>query len=225
MRFKIAVFPAVFVLLFPAFLHAKAFNEAAVQNLSGTIMVQKADGSKPFALQTGSTVEKGDILTCYDKSWVILKTHKGDQIGLDGNTVVNIDEYYIEGPDRQVRFVLQKGNMFFKTNGCGSAQSFFEINAGSVVAAINDVQAIIHYDPAKESFQAQYLVGKLTVIDKDHEEKFKVNHTEYSWVGGKMEKEEPDPVDELDVINFNKFFDGEPRVAPPSNIFLLHGSD
>ncbi|HJT24302.1 MAG TPA: hypothetical protein VJ873_06975 [bacterium] len=225
MRLKTLILSTTAGLFIPAFLHATSFNEASVLNLNGTVMVQKADGSKPFALQTGSTVEKGDILTCYDKSWVILKTHKGDQIGLDGNTVVNIDEYYIEGPDRQIRLVLQKGNLYFKTNGCGSSQSFFEINAGSVVASINDVHAILHYDPAKETFQAQYLVGKLTVIDKDHEEKFKVNHTEYTWVGGKMEKEEPDPVDELDVINFNKFFDGEPRVAPPSNDFLLHGSD
>lgn len=225
MRLKTVILSAVPCLLLPAFLLAKPYNEAGVLLLNGTVMVQKADGSKPFALQTGSTVEKGDILTCYDKSWVILKTHKGDRIGLDGNTVVTIDEYYIEGPDRQIRLILQKGNIYLKTNGCGSQQSFFEINAGSVVASINDVYAILHYDPAKENFQAQYLVGKLTVIDRDHEEKFKVNQTEYTWVGGKMEKEEPDPVDELDVINFNKFFDGEPRVPPPSNDFLLHGSD
>jgi len=225
MRLKNLAVLTVLSLLPPVFLGAKTFNEADVLMLDGTVMVQKADGSKPFALQTGSTVEKGDTLTCYDKSWVILKTHKGDRIGLDGNTVVNIDEYYIEGPDRQIRFVLQKGSMFFKTGGCGSHQSFFEINAGSVVASINDVHAILHYDPSKENFQAQYLVGKLTVIDKDHEEKFKVNHTENNWIAGKMEKEDPDPVDDVDVINFNKFFDGEPRVPPPSNDFLLHGSD
>jgi hypothetical protein len=225
MRLKTPVFSAMLSLLIPALLQAATFNEANVLMLDGTVMVQKADGSKPFALQTGSVVEKGDILTCYDKSWVILKTHKGDRIGLDGNTMVTVDEYYIEGPDRQIRFVLQKGNLYFKTNGCGSHQSFFEVNAGSVVASINDVHAILHYDPAKENFQAQYLVGKLTVIDRDHEEKFKINHTENSWVGGKMAKEDPDVVDELDVVNFGKFFDGEPRVPPPSNNFLLKGSD
>lgn len=225
MRIKALTLSAMFSLLFPVFLRAATFNEADVLMLNGTVMVQKADGSKPYALQTGSTVEKGDTLTCYDQSWAILKTHKGDRIGLDGNTVVNIDEYYIEGPDRQIRFVLQKGTLYFKTNGCGSHQSFFEVNAGSVVASINDVHGILHYDPAKETFQAQYLVGKLTVIDKDHEEKFNVNHTEHSWVSGKMDKEDPDPVDELDVVNFNKFFDGDPRVPPPSNNFLLKGSD
>jgi hypothetical protein len=225
MRFKVLTLSAVLSLLFPVLLQATTYNEADVLMLDGTVMVQKADGSKPFALQTGSTVEKGDTLTCYDKSWVILKTHKGDRIGLDGNTVVNIDEYYIEGPDRQIRFILQNGSLLLKTNGCGSRQSFFEVNAGSVVASINDVHAILHYDASKEALKAQYLVGKLTVIDKDHEEKFKINHTENTWISGKMEKEDPDPVDEVDVINFNKFFDGEPRVPPPSNDFLLRGSD
>lgn len=201
------------------------FNQATVEMLDGTVMDKPADGSQPFALQTGSTVTKGDILTCYDKSWAILKTHKGDRIGLDGNTVVTLDEYYIEGPDRQIRLVLQKGNLFFKTNGCGSKQSFFEVNAGSVVVSINDVHAILHYDPTNETFKVQYIVGKLSVIDRDHEEKFQINTTENTWVSGKMQKDEPDPLDELDVLNFNKFFDGEPRLAPPPNDFLLKGSD
>ncbi len=84
-------------------------NEARVDKLEGTIMVQKNNGSKPFALETGSTVEKGDTLTAYDQSWVILKTHKGDRIGMEGDTVMTVDEYYIEGPDRQIRLILNKG--------------------------------------------------------------------------------------------------------------------
>ncbi len=200
-------------------------NEAMVDKLDGTVMVQKPDGSKPIALGSFGTVEKGDTLTVYDKSWVILKTHKGDRIGIDGNTVVNIDEYYIQGPDRQIRLVLQKGTLFFKTSGCGSRQSFFEINSGSVVTSINDVHAILNYDPAKETLKVQYLNGKLKVIDKDSEQKFTVEHSENVWTDGKMAKEEPDPIEEVDGVNYNKFFNGEPRLAPPSNNFLLSGSD
>ncbi len=210
---------ALLSLLFPATLAAEAFNEAAVDGLSGTIMVQPVNGSTPYALQTGSTVQKGDVLTCYDKSWVILRTHRGDRFGLEGDTVVNIDEYYIEGPDRQIRLVLQKGTLLFRTGGCNSRQSFFEVNTGSVVAAINDTRAILHYDPAKESLQAQYLSGKLTVIDKDNEEKFKTEDTENTWIEGKMVKAEPEPVDELDAVNFNRFFDGQdPLEAASENL-------
>jgi hypothetical protein len=198
-------------------------NEAEIYKLNGTIMVQHADGSKPTALQTGSTVEKGDTLTVYDKSWVVLKTHKGDRIGFDGNTVVNLDEYFFAGPDRQIRLVLQKGTLLFMTNGCGSRQSFFEINSGSVVTAINDAHAILSYDAAKEHLKAQYLVGKFSVIDKDSEHKFTVQHVEQNWENGKLLDENPVPLDEIDVINYNKFFDGQPRVAPPSNSLLLKG--
>jgi hypothetical protein len=209
----------------PTFLSAKTFNEMVIDKLEGTIMDQPGDGSKPFALETTSTVNKGDTLTVYDQSWVILKSHNGDRIGLDGNTVAVVDEFYIEGPDRQFRFLLQKGTMLLQSNGRDSRQSFFEINTGSEVTSVNDTRCILSYEPKEEKLDVKFLTGKLTVLDKDNEEKFKVEHSENSWKSGRMEAEEPSPVGELDVINFNKFFDGEPRLKPQNNSFLLPGSD
>ncbi len=225
MRLQTLLVLAASALFLPVGLSAETFNEITIDKIEGTVMVQPADGSKPYAIQTGTTLQKGDTISSYDKSWVILKTHRGDRIGLDGGTVINIDEYYLEGPDRQIRLVLQKGNLLLRTNGCGSRQSFFEINTGSVVTAINNTQSILSYDPTKESLMVKYFTGKLTVIDKDEEQKFKVEHSENTWQNGKMAKAEPDPVDEVDVVNFNKFFNGEPRIAPPNNDFLLSGSD
>lgn len=213
----------VLALLSPAAVRAKsqAYNEAKILKLEGTIMVQHANGSKSTALQSGSILEKGDVITVYDKSWVIFRTHKGDNIGIDGNSVLVIDEYYIEGPDRQIRFVLQKGVLMLRTNGNESRQSFFEINSGSVVSAINDTQTILTYDPEKDHLRVQYMTGKLTVIDKDSEQKFKIEHGEHTWDGGKMAEEEPLPLDELDVVNYKKFFDAEPRLKAQSNNMIL----
>lgn len=202
----------------------KTYNDCAVDKLDGTIMVQRNDGTKPFALETGSTVQKGDTLTVYDKSWVILRTHKGDLIGIDGGTAVVIDEYYIEGPDRQIRFILQKGSLLLRTNGCGSRQSFFEINTGSVVSSVDDTHTILSYEPAKEHLKVQYFEGKLTVIDKDNELKFKEMHTEHNWENGKKSEEVAVPVDEVDVVNFNRFFNAESRLAPTDNNMLLRGN-
>ena len=225
MRLRKLLGIALILLICPAFVGAKSktYNEATIDKLDGTIMVQKADGSKPFALQTGSILEKGDVLTVYDKSWVIFKTHKGDRIGLDSNTTLAIDEYFIEGPDRQLRLILQKGSMFLRTNGCGSRQSFFEINSGSLVTAINDCQATLSYDPAKDHFKVQYLFGKLSVVDKESEKKFTQMHTERNWEGGKVLETEDNanPVDDLDVVNFNRFYNGDPRLAAANNNILL----
>lgn len=211
--------------LIPTLGFTKSFNEMTIDKMEGTIMVQPLDGSKPYALGTTNTVQRGDTLTVYDKSWIILKSHNGDLIGIDGNTVVVIDESYIEGPDRQFRLLLQKGSLMLKANGRDSRQSFFEINTGSVVTAINDTRCILTYDPAGEAFNVKYFTGKLTVIDKDNEEKFKAEHTQNDWKAGKKQAEEPGPVEEVDLINFNKFFDGDPRITTPSNSFLLQGSD
>jgi hypothetical protein len=227
MRLQSFIAATIFSLLIPPTLEAasKTYNDCIVEKLEGTIMVQRNDNTKPFALETGSTVQKGDTLTVYEKSWVILKTHKGDSIGIDGGTVVTIDEYYIEGPDRQIRLILNKGFLLLRTNGCGSRQSFFEINTGSVVSSINDTHSTLSYEPAKEHLRVQYFEGKLTVIDKDNEQKFKDMHTEHNWNSGKMSEEEGIPVDEVDVVNFNRFFNAEPRLAPTDNNMLLRGNE
>lgn len=122
MRLQTLFGTAVLVLALPAslFCASPTYNEASVDKLDGTVMVQHPDGAPPTALQTGSTVQKGDILTVYDKSWVILKTKKGDRIGLDSGTMIVLDEYYIQGPDRQIRLVLQKGILLLRINDCGS---------------------------------------------------------------------------------------------------------
>jgi hypothetical protein len=227
MRLRSFFGKTLLILVLPAALGAKSqtYNEAVVEKLDGTIMVQHADGSKPTALQTDSTVQKGDIITVYDKSWVILKTHKGDRIGLDSGAVVVLDEYYIEGPDRQIRLLLQKGILLLKTNGCGSRQSFFEINTGGVVTSIDEVQAIMGYTGDKDHFRIQYFNGRLSVIDKDSEQKFKVEYTEHNWVSGKMAEEEPVPIDEVDRVNYNRFFNAEPRLEAPDNNMLLTGNE
>ncbi len=199
-------------------------NEAIVDKMDGTIMVQRASSPKPFALETGSTVEKGDVLTVYEKSWVILKDHKGDRIGLDSGTSVTFDEFYIQGPDRQARLVLQKGVLLLKVSGCGSRQSFFEVNSGAVVTSINDSQCTLGYDGKKDALRIQYFWGKLTVIDKDNEQKIKDEYTEHNWEGAKMVKEEEAPVDELDRVNFNRFFNADPRLEAPDNNLLLRGN-
>ena len=199
-------------------------NEMMVDKLDGTIMVSHSNGSKPSPLETLSTVEKGDVLTVYDKSWVILKDHKGDRIGLDSGTAVVVDEFYIQGPDRQIRLVLQKGILLLKVSGCGSRQSFFEVNSGSVVSSINDSQSVLGYDDKKDDLRVQYFWGKMTVIDKDNEQKLKNEYTEHNWEKGKMLEEEPIPVDELDRVNFNRFFSADPRLEAPDNNMLLRGN-
>ena len=200
-------------------------NEMMVDKMDGTIMVLSPDDPKPVALQTFSTVEKGDVLTVYDKSWVILKNHKGDRIGIDSGTVVAIDEFFIQGPDRQVRLLLQKGILHLKTNGSGSRQSFFEVNTGNVVTSVNEVQANLNYAGNKNLLSVQFFNGKMTVIDKDNEQKFKTEYVEHNWENGKMAEEEPVPVDELDKVNYNRFFDGEdPLGNPDSNILLAENS-
>jgi hypothetical protein len=222
--------------------------EMNVLKLNGTVMVEHADKTKPTALQTGSVVEKGDVITVYDDSWAVFKTRRGDKIGLDGDTLITIDEFYMEGPDRQIRLLVQRGTLFLQTNGDNSRQSFFEINMGNVVASINNLQAIMSYNPSKSFVDVKYIRGKINIIDQNREETFTIHqgeynadtkseadygdhsgtpqeHMEHTWVNGKMAEEEPIPLEELDEINFRKFFDGEKRIIPDENNMLMDDSN
>ncbi|HTA76861.1 MAG TPA: hypothetical protein VK791_06880 [bacterium] len=222
-------------------------NDMDVYKLSGTIMVEHADNTDPTALQTGEVVEKGDVITVYDNSWVIFKSHRGDKVGLAGNSVVTVDECYIEGPDRQIRLLVKKGTLYLRTNGDDSRQSFFELNLGNVVASINNLQAVINYDPAKNFLDVKYIDGKIHVIDQNHDESFTITqneyngstkteteqnndsgtpeeHTEHTWLNGKMAEDEPIPLEEIDEINFRRFFDGETLLVPQDNNIELDDS-
>ncbi len=222
-------------------------SEMKVTKLSGTIMVQHADGTDPTPLGTDSVVEKGDVITVYDGSWVILKTRRGDRIGLDGNTLATLDECFFEGPDRQVRLLLKHGTVFLDTNGDDSRQSFFEIYTGKVVTSVNNVKAIISFDDQKDTVNIKYIEGKIHVIDQTHEETFHTQqtqyngytrsseqaegdqgeaeeHTEHSWVKGQMVQDEPVPLEEIDELNYRRFFDGQPRLQVEDNNMLLDDS-
>jgi hypothetical protein len=233
--------------LYPTTQKRIPINQMDVLNLDGTVMVEHADNTDPTALQTGSMVEKGDVITVYDNSWVILKTHRGDKIGLTGSTVVTIDECYMLGADRQIRLLVKKGTLLLRTNGDNSRQSFFEINLGGVVASINDVQAIFLYDPLKSFLDIKYIDGKIHVIDQNHDESFIIHlvenndstkaetdatddsgipqeHTEHTWENGKMAQDEPIPMEEIDEVNFRRFFDGEKLLIPEDNNIELDDS-
>jgi hypothetical protein len=233
--------------LYPTTQKRIPINQMDVLKLDGTVMVEHADNTDPTALQTGSMVEKGDVITVYDNSWVILKTHRGDKIGLTGSTVVTIDECYMLGADRQIRLLVKKGTLLLRTNGDNSRQSFFEINLGGVVASINDVQAIFLYDPLKSFLDIKYIDGKIHVIDQNHDESFMIHqgeyndstkaetdatddsgipqeHTEHTWENGKMAQDEPIPMEEIDEVNFRRFFDGEKLLIPEDNNIELDDS-
>jgi hypothetical protein len=222
-------------------------NEMKVYKLNGTIMVQHADGTDPTPLGTGDVVEKGDVFTVYDGSWLILKTRRGDRIGFDGNTSVTMDECFFEGPDRQVRLLLKHGTVLLETNGDDSRQSFFEIYTGKVVTSVNDSRVILSYDDAKDAVDIKYIEGHIHVIDQTHEEVFRTEsteyngythssqqsegdqgqpeeHTQHTWLAGKMQQQDPIPMEEIDELNFRRFFDGEPRAIPDDNNMLLDDS-
>jgi hypothetical protein len=94
---------AASALLVPLF----ALAQGTVQNLSGTLSVQRPDGSV-LALAERSSVFAGDVISTERDSYAQLRFTDGGQVTLRPNTQIKIESYgYEEGrPDRD-NFAMQ----------------------------------------------------------------------------------------------------------------------
>jgi len=95
-------------ILFAALLLAPlaALAEATVQHLSGTLSVQKPDGTVRL-LSEKSQVREGDVIATEKDSWAQLRFTDGGQVTLRPQTQVKLDSYrYVEGQPQRDNFAL-----------------------------------------------------------------------------------------------------------------------
>lgn len=84
-----------------------AFAQGTVQYLSGTLSVQKADGSVKV-LAERSSVSVGDVITTQRDSYAQLRFNDGGQVTLRPETQVKIEAYaYEEGRPERDSFAMQ----------------------------------------------------------------------------------------------------------------------
>lgn len=186
-----------------------------VLKLDGTSMVSRAKDQKPEALQTKEVVERGDTLTVYEKSWVLLKSPKGDLVGVAGPAKVVFEEIYKGGSDRQLRILLNQGNLYLKSVRAGSRQSFFEVAAAGLVVQLERCKLMVAHDPAKKRVEVQFHDGntKTLVVDAEGEQVFPFRECKRVWENGKMTAEDPLPLDAKEILAFKDFFQGHlPRI-------------
>jgi hypothetical protein len=73
----------------------------------------------------------------------------------------------------------------------------------------------VTYDPTQPHFQVQYIRGKIRVIDKDGEHKLTVEGSIRDWNNNSLvQKGDPDPMDPVQITNFDRFFNGDPLILP-----------
>ena len=91
--------------LFFAPLHA--FAQGTVQHLSGTLSVQRPDGTVGV-LSENSTVRQGDVLSTQRESYAQVRFTDGGQVTLRPNTQVKIESYSYDPAIAAVGFHLSR---------------------------------------------------------------------------------------------------------------------
>jgi len=197
--------------LLPAWVHSREeILHVNVQKMDGTIMVERAKNQKQEALQTREVVERGDVVVVYDRSWVILKSPKGDLIGLEGPAKVTFEELYKGGSDRQLRLNLHHGRAYLRSKKAGSRQSFFEVSAGGCMIQLEKCRLLVDFEPKKNVLEIQFHDGneKTLVVDGVGEQRFPFRECMRVWENGRLTQEDPVALDEKDLIAFKGFFAG-----------------
>jgi hypothetical protein len=181
-----------------------------VHKMDGTIMVDRAKDQKKEALQTREVVERGDVVTVFEKSWVILRSPKGDLIGLEGPTKVTFEELYKGGSDRQIRMNLHYGRTYLRSRKAGSRQSYFEVSAGGCMVQLQKCKLLVSFEPKKSILEVQFHEGndKTMVVDSVGEKLFPFRECKRVWENGKTSQEDPAPLDEKEILAFKDFFKG-----------------
>ncbi len=90
-----------------------ALAQATVQHLSGTLSVQRADGSVRL-LSERSQVQRGDVISTERDSYAQLRFTDGGQVTMRPNTQVRLDEYAFDKDQPQrdnIAMSLLKGGM------------------------------------------------------------------------------------------------------------------
>lgn len=204
-----------------------------VEKLEGTAMVTRPEGKGEVALEHGEPVERGAVVRTYGKSWVILKSPKGDRVGIDADTETAFDEIFQSGPDRQLRILLRGGRLHLQAKASKSRQSFFEVHAGNLVVSPWKMRGTLTYLPEEGLFEVRFFGGdkpKLKSVDRQGEVVVTVENSQSTtkvidasgevyfpfpsrrvWEGGSLVQEDPLPLEEGSETYFQDFFKGKAR--------------
>jgi hypothetical protein len=118
---------------------SQAFAASAViQQLSGTVAAQRADGSYKLLSQK-SEVNQGDVLATQNESYAQIKMTDGGLITLKPNTRVKLDDYFYNEnqPDKDsMAYSLLKGGLRFVSGLIGKRGNPGAYKLGTATATI-----------------------------------------------------------------------------------------
>lgn len=229
--FRLFVFSCFFFGLFSPVGLAAASRPVTVlfvEYIHGTVELFEASSNTSTSLSSDSVVPRGAKIRVLDQSYLILKSPKGDKIGVDAGTEVDFDEIYASGPDRQLRLLLRSGRLLIQSKPSKSFQSYFEVHAGNIVFIPWKSKTILTRAPEENVFEVQFLGGdkpKIDSVDREGEIIITVkNNTKVTrvvdasgeiffpfpsrrvWKNGQLTQEDPLALGEAKETFFSDFF-------------------
>jgi hypothetical protein len=129
-----------------------------------------------------SIVERGDVITVYDEQLGHFKIppRRQNRPWPEAAWLRLTSATWRVRTGRSASWCKREPFML-RTNGDDSRQSFFEVNLGSVVASINNLQAVLIYDPSKNFLDVKYIDGKIHVsLTKTTMKASRLSQSEYN---------------------------------------------
>ncbi len=142
---------------------AQEESSIRVTQADGTVEIRKSGAQAWKPVKEGDVFERGDALAARDKSAALLMWSNGSMVRLYPNTEVGLAGvgFDLEKKMEKTVFDLQKGRVFVKAQVPEHLFTEFKLRMGSFELRTQGAEFAAAHDPAKKSFTAWSLYGRL----------------------------------------------------------------
>lgn len=127
---------------------AATVRVAQIEEVTGTVNIKKAGGSKAFRAYPGMTLHQGDHISTEEFSSVIFKVvDSEDEITIDERADLYISDLRDESGNKKTRFTMWSGSMWAKVSSLVSSEDEFEIETPTTVMGVRGTNLLVGVDP------------------------------------------------------------------------------
>jgi hypothetical protein len=159
---------------------AKTTRAAIIVEVSGTVTVKKAGGSKSYTAYGDMTLNQGDVISTGSASSVVVRiADHDDEVTIGDNAEVSVTDLANEGNGKQSKISSWAGSMWVKVKSLVSSEDEFEVETPTAVMGVRGTQFFMGVNPLTGDTYVTVAAGavntKTVTPSDDSNEKHKQN--------------------------------------------------
>ncbi|MDR4997491.1 Ig-like domain-containing protein [Brevibacillus parabrevis] len=141
---------------------AETARVAKVEQVTGTVMVKKAGGTKEYKAFKSMSLNKGDQISTGPKSSVVLSiVDRDDEITVNENTVISLAKLQEAANGKQTSVQVTSGSAYIKVKSLTKQSDEFSIQTPTAIMGVRGTQLQVSVDPLTGKSSVFVAAGKV----------------------------------------------------------------